>query len=378
MRVRAAAGATPDRPRSVVVVGAGIVGASTVFYLTRRRDAPAACLIDGAPEPAAAASGKAGGFLARDWSEGSPLGPLASAGFDLHVDLAAEFGPDAVGYRRVEAVSASFPPVNAARKPAPAAGSNWFYAPNGRVRRLGSRDTTAQVHPRLLTRALVAAAVDRGATTRFNTTISTIEIGGDGAVTGVVTNEGETVPADAVVVAAGPWTGRVTAGGAPVATIDGQRAHSIVLTPATPVPPTALFSSCPRPGRPAAEPEFYPRPDGTVYVCGESDNVPLPARAVDVTADETACAHLRTAATAVAPTALGDGATVTVASQACYLPLSTTGLPAIGATRTPGLYVAAGHSCWGVLCGPITGRAMAELVVDGAAECVDLGAFAPR
>lgn len=222
--------------------------------------------------------------------------------------------------------------------------------------------TTAQVHPPLLTRALVAAAVDRGATTRFNTTISTIEIGGNGTVTGVVTAEGETVPADAVVVAAGPSTGRVTASGDPVATIDGQRAHSIVLTPATAVPPITLFSSCPRPGRPAAEPEFYPRPDGTVYVCGESDDAPLPARAVDVTADETTCAHLRTAAAAVAPTALGDSAAVNVAAQSCYLPLSTTELPAIGATGTPGLFVAAGHSCWGVLCGPITGRRWRSLL----------------
>jgi hypothetical protein len=34
------------------------------------------------------------------------------------------------------------------------------------------------------------------------------------------------------------------------------------------------------------DPEIYPREDGTVYVCGESDNVPLPDDPADVTFDE--------------------------------------------------------------------------------------------
>jgi len=34
------------------------------------------------------------------------------------------------------------------------------------------------------------------------------------------------------------------------------------------------------------DPEIYPREDGTVYVCGESDNVPLPDDPEDVTFDE--------------------------------------------------------------------------------------------
>ena len=44
---------------------------------------------------------------------------------------------------------------------------------------------------------------------------------------------------------------------------------------------------------------------------------------------------------------------------------------------SPGAYVATGHGCWGVLCGPITGLAMAELLMDGRVACVDLGAYSP-
>lgn len=64
--------------------------------------------------------------------------------------------------------------------------------------------------------------------------------------------------------------------------------------------------------------------------------------------------------------------------QACYLPLSSSGVPVIGALPgTAGAYVATGHSCWGILNGPATGLALSELMVDGAATCVDLSPFDP-
>ena len=54
-----------------------------------------------------AASGKSGGFLARDWCDGTPVEALARRGFDLHAELAASLGGRggrAWGYRRVEAL----------------------------------------------------------------------------------------------------------------------------------------------------------------------------------------------------------------------------------------------------------------------------------
>ena len=46
-------------------------------------------------------AGKAGGFLARDWNDNSPLGPLSRHSFILHQELAERFGADVVGYRWV-------------------------------------------------------------------------------------------------------------------------------------------------------------------------------------------------------------------------------------------------------------------------------------
>eukprot|EP00325_Prymnesiales_sp_UTEX-LB-985_P001612 CAMPEP_0174706118 /NCGR_PEP_ID=MMETSP1094-20130205/9087_1 /TAXON_ID=156173 /ORGANISM="Chrysochromulina brevifilum, Strain UTEX LB 985" /LENGTH=87 /DNA_ID=CAMNT_0015904347 /DNA_START=55 /DNA_END=318 /DNA_ORIENTATION=- len=64
--------------------------------------------------------------------------------------------------------------------------------------------------------------------------------------------------------------------------------------------------------------------------------------------------------------------------QACHLPFSPDGAPVIG--RCPdvdGAYVATGGGCWGILCGPATGLAMAELILDGEATSVDLSPFEP-
>ena len=36
-----------------------------------------------------------------------------------------------------------------------------------------------------------------------------------------------------------------------------------------------------------------------------------------------------------------------------------------------------GHSCWGILNGPATGMAMAELIANGKATCVDISALDP-
>src|SRR2546429_2701902 len=85
-------------PRHVLVCGAGVVGASVAYFLARRGIAVTVVERSGV---ACAASGKSGGFLALDWCDDSPLGPLARASFALHADLAARLKSD-YGYRRMD------------------------------------------------------------------------------------------------------------------------------------------------------------------------------------------------------------------------------------------------------------------------------------
>jgi len=72
------------------------------------------------------------------------------------------------------------------------------------------------------------------------------------------------------------------------------------------------------------------------------------------------------------------GASEVLAAQACYHPVTMDGLPLIGCLPgVNGAFVATGHRAWGMLNGPATGEAMAELIVDGAAATVDITPFDP-
>lgn len=52
-------------------------------------------------------TGKAGGFLALDWSDGSRLRGLARTSYRLHEELASKFGADKIGYRTVHTLAVS-------------------------------------------------------------------------------------------------------------------------------------------------------------------------------------------------------------------------------------------------------------------------------
>src|SRR5881296_1941040 len=169
-------------PRHVLVCGAGVVGASVAYFLARRGVAVTVVERSGV---ACAASGKSGGFLALDWCDGSPLGPLARASFALHAELASQLGTD-YGYR------VAAPP--------------WLDGAGVVTAALGSTETTAQVHPARFTAALLAAAQARGTALRIGVVEGVIRR--DGAAHGVRV-DGETLEAEAVVLAMGPWTGRL-------------------------------------------------------------------------------------------------------------------------------------------------------------------------
>src|SRR5882762_7232248 len=99
----------------VVICGGGVIGACTAYFLSRRG---IDVTVVERTEPAAAASGKAGGFLALDWCAGSPLDALARRSFALHARLAEELGGD-WGYRRMNAYGGFVVPETHARRHVP-------------------------------------------------------------------------------------------------------------------------------------------------------------------------------------------------------------------------------------------------------------------
>jgi glycine/D-amino acid oxidase-like deaminating enzyme len=351
----------------VIVCGAGVVGACVAYFLARRGVGVTVVERTGV---ACAASGKSGGFLALDWCDGSPLGPLARASFKLHAEMATELGTD-YGYRRMDTF------MLAARERGTPAGGHRVAAPpwldgSGIVTAmLGSQATTAQVTPARFTAALIDAARARGA--RIHTGVVADVVRRGDAASGVVTADGETLEGDAIVLAMGPWTGRL-AGRLRLPSVYGLKGYSVTLA-APDVPAHALFVDYRTADGRALEPEIFPRPEGEVYVCGMADPAPLPDSPEAVEVNESCCDTLARAAGRVSA-ALASARIVR--RQACYRPVTDDGVPVIGPVPgARGVFVATGHGPWGILNAPATGLAMAELIADGAAKLVDLRPFDP-
>ena len=348
----------------MIVCGAGVVGACTAYFLAKRGVTVTLVERSGV---ACAASGKSGGFLALDWCDGSPLGPLARASFALHAELARELSGDH-GYRRMDTFALAAREQGAVRGGHRVRPPSWLDGAGVVTAALGTPETTAQVHPARFTQALVAAAQARGATLRMGV-VQHLAPRAD-APAGVVV-DGETLTADAVVLALGPWTSRVA--GALLPRVHGLKGYSVTLA-AGEMPAHACFVDYRTAEGRALEPEIFPRPDGEVYICGMADPAPLPDSPDEVTVNPAACDVLARAGARVS-TALAAAAVTR--RQACYRPVTDDGLPLIG--RVPGVrgaYVATGHGPWGMLNAPATGHALAELIVDGQAS-LDLDAFDP-
>jgi glycine/D-amino acid oxidase-like deaminating enzyme len=364
-------GASPaaisERPAArmhVLICGGGVIGAATAYFLACRGVAASVIESTGL---ACAASGKSGGFLARDWCDGSALAPLARRSFALHARLAEEIAGD-WGYRRLDTYHGV---AGVPRRPG-AYGLGWLSSEVTISQLIGSHETTAQVHPARFTTALMRAAETKGATLRSGR-VTGIACHG-GRATGVALDDGEIIAGDAVVVAMGPWS-ILASQWLPLPAVYGLKGHSLVFATGEAVPGEAVFLDYREPGGAVLSPEFFPRRDGTTYVCAISSEAPLPLDPASVAPDPGALDRLRAMCGALSP-ALASAAVV--AQQACYRPVTADGLPLIG--QVPGVagaYVATGHSVWGILNAPATGEALAELIVDGRAQTVDLAPFDP-
>ena len=343
---------------TVLICGGGVIGACIAYFLSLR--GIEAVVVERAGV-ANAASGKSGGFLARDWCDGTPVAALARRGFDLHAEL-AQGSERNWGYRRVEALGVVAREGRDVR---------WLGTDCAVHGRLSTAATTAQIHPAAFTEAMMAGAIERGARL-VKGCVQGFALSPDGKrAAGAIVDNAE-LTADAVIVAMGPWS-LLACRWLPLPAVFGVKAHSLVFDyePS----PESLFADVETEGGEEAHPEFYPRPDGTTYVCGSSGDEGLPVDPADVAPEPHAVAQLRRLTACVSPDLAGSKV---LAEQACFRPVTADGLPLIGPVPgVAGAYVATGHSVWGMLNGPSTGEAMADLIADGAAKTVDLRPFDP-
>jgi glycine oxidase len=203
------------------------------------------------------------------------------------------------------------------------------------------------VDPRALVSALATALAARGGELRCAAPVSGLDVV-DGAVRGVVLEDGSQLAAEHVVVAAGVWsaslTGLPAGAGVPLRPVKGQilRLHD----PAGPGLLTRVIRMGPS--------YITPRGDGR-YVIGATSE----ERGFDQSVTAGAAFELLRDASELVP---GISELVIDELTAGLRPATPDNLPAIGpAAGVKGLWWAVGHRRGGILLAPAT----AELIVDG-------------
>lgn len=397
------------KERHVAIIGGGMIGSSSLFYLAQQAAKQASAqkhsssnpaptlrltLIEESASVAPAASGKSGGFLAEDW-HGADTADLGRLSFRLHRELAEQQGGrEKWGYRGVGTYSLNFDDRdNKKGKSKCPKEIDWIDGQHvTSSSNMAGTGTTAQVTPLALVQHLVRQAQqdDKNVEVMTNTRAERVDIDQQsGHINALYVKNKQDgtetkLDVDDVIVAAGPWTGQLIKSllprGAPspsflrnASRITGSRAHSVVIQSPKQTSAHCLFTDM-HYGKKAGAPEVYCREDGTIYACGGSDSVPLPASADLVEYDAKQTATLIDQMRHLSPSHLTTeaGAKIT-REQACYLPVSSRG-PTIAGDHSLGLYVAAGHSCWGITLGLGTGKVVSELVM-GQKPSADISAL---
>jgi sarcosine oxidase subunit beta len=209
-----------------------------------------------------------------------------------------------------------------------------------------------------LTQGYATVARRRGATFAFGTEVISLITDGD-RVTGVRTGDGE-VSAGAVVLATGAWS-------APLAATAGLD------LPIEPVPRTVVTTGAFE-GVPSRRTLVIDMPS-TLYLHREADGLLMGMGGADIVTFDTRpdedfiAGSLLPRAASVFPPVLEAPIRSTWAG---LYEMTPDRHPVIGPAPLEGLWIAAGFSGHGFQQGPIAGRLLAEMIVEGGARSVDI------
>lgn len=175
------------------------------------------------------------------------------------------------------------------------------------------------------------------------------------------------VSCDNVVIAAGPWTGPLSKSLLPKPIpITSYAGHSVILTPSVPPSADCLFAVV-HTEHASHQAQVIPRSSGDIYISGVNDTLDLPPTPEAAMPRATEIAKLKEIADTLLP-----GYSIK-REQLCFRPMTKNGVPFI--CRYPevkGVYVGAGHSHFGVILGPGTGKILSEMIL-GKELSADIG-----
>lgn len=175
----------------------------------------------------------------------------------------------------------------------------------------------------------------------------------------VVSDNGVAFHADAVVLATGAWLNALAKDAGVRKRVQAGRGYSFSVPSEHPVAGPIYFPAL----RVACTPyRGGLRVGGTMEFC--SANAPLDSRRVDALVKVTA------------PMLRGVNWDEKSDTWVGPRPVTSDGMPLIGASARPRTYIAGGHGMWGIALGPITGKLLAQEIVTGVRDDA-LHAFDP-
>ena len=358
----------------VLVLGAGIIGVSIADELARRGASVTVLDMRSAGRGASQASA---GILA-PYTEAHERGPLFELGtrslalFDAFVAGARERGGRTIDYARSGTLEVALSDDDASRLRASKAwleavgvSTEWLDSPDARafepavtpaVRGALFNARNGWVGVGSLVVALVESAKRSGAV--FHSPVEAVEVAPRAKGADVRAGD-RRYSADAVVLAAGSWSGRVKISGVPPLPIRPVRGQLLHLQwagetgrPAAPPPSRVLWGTgC----------YIVPWPDGSLLVGATVEEAGFDER---VTTE-----GVRSLAEAAGDLVPAAKAGEFIAARAGLRPAAPDGLPVIGPFgAAPSVVVATGHYRNGVLLAPLTATMVADVVLEGRAD----------
>lgn len=220
---------------------------------------------------------------------------------------------------------------------------------------------SAHAHPGDFLVGLARACRTRGATVRTDANVVGFERSAGGDVSGVRLADGSTVEGDRVVIAAGVWTDGLSRSLGVKVPMMGARGYNLQLRGLPVLPSTGMVLHETFVAVTPMRNEL--RLAGTL----EIDRLGQPwrrERLAKLPAGAAAYLH-------------GLDQAKTMSEWAGYRPCTSDGMPVLGfASRAPGVLVAGGHAMMGMTLGPVTGKAAAEMLF-GETPCFDVTMLRP-
>ncbi|KAA8567772.1 hypothetical protein EYC84_008238 [Monilinia fructicola] len=393
---------------NTVILGAGIIGLSTAYYLSLSQEPTTIHLVDPSPTLFSSASGYAGGFLSQDWfaEELSELGHLS---FEEHKKLAREHqGDEKWGYSVSKSMSyVSHVAAENSRKSGKkgARGDDWLRCGGSRAETASGNEavdaavegpewlkrsegdeleviseegSTAQVDPLKLCQFFLAACLARGVQLHHPAKALSVHQDMRSEISSIrilhtSTDIESDIPCTKILIAAGAWSPEVFSTLFP---------ESVVKLPVSSLAGHSLLIRAPNWNNQLDEkechavfasdeegysPEVFSRKGGEIYVAGlNSSSIVLPRLATESKIHDDAIQKLEKMAKRMFNL---DGDIEVIRRGLCFRPVTNRGSPILAkipehylgglTTRSAdggGAWLAAGHGPWGISLSLGTGK----------------------